>query len=158
MGVVIGSTNVVEATPTITAGAYSTGDLVGAKITLTGAVVSALTRPSGIVHSVVLTDLAAQSADYDVVFFDTDPSNTTFTDNAAFAPADADLINVIGVAQLTTHSAFSDNGVSFAFGTNIPFKITDTSTNALYAALVVRAAPTYASTSDLTLKVTVLQD
>ena len=158
MGVVVGSTNVLEATPTITAGAYTSGDLVGGKITLTGIVVDPLTRPSGIIHSVVITDKGKQSADYDVVFFDTDPENTTFTDNGVFAPDDADLVNIVGGSQVTTHLAFNDNGVSIAQGTNIPFRITSADTNAIYAALVVRGTPTYTSTSDITLKVTVLQD
>lgn len=158
MGIIIGSTNIVSSTLTVQAAAYAAGDIVGGKITLTGVVVSPLDRPTGIIHSVAITDKAGQDVDYDVVFFDTDPSNTTFTENSALTLSDTDLPTIVGVAQVTTHVAFAASGVNILHGANIPFKITDTSTNALYACVITRGAPTYASTSDVTLRIGVLQD
>ena len=158
MGIIIGSTNIVSTTATVQAAAYSANDVVGGLITLTGVCVSALDRPTGIIHSVVITDKAAQDVDYDVVFFDTNPSNTTFTENSALTLSDTDLPTIVGVAQVTTHVAFSASGVNILHGANIPFRITDTSTNAIYACIITRGAPTYASTSDVTLRVGILQD
>jgi len=146
-------TKIVESTPTITAGAYSSGDQVGGKITLTGSANSSI--PTGIISSVELTDKAAQGVDYDVVFFDTD--FTAVADNAAADPSDTDLLNIVCVAQITTHIAFADNGTSQAQNVNCPFSLGSGNTS-LYVALVVRGTPTYASTSDLTLRVGILQD
>lgn len=149
----------VEATPTITTSAYATGDLVGtAVIQLTDAVEGdALQKGTvgGLIQSVIITDLASQSAALDVIFFDANPSNTTFTDNAAFDIDDLDLVNIIGFAQVTSYAAFADNSVGQDLQLAIPF-VLDTS-NILYAAIVSRGTPTYTGTTDLTIRVGILR-
>lgn len=130
----------VEATPD-----YSAGDLVGGLLTI---MESAL---GGLIQSVVITDLAKQNVNKDVVFFDTNPANTTFTENAALAIADADLVDVLGVAAVDTWFSFSDNSVGQALNLAIPFVNTP-----LYAAIVERGTANYASTSDLTIRIGVL--
>lgn len=148
----------VDSTPTVSASsAYTSGDSVGGKISLSLAILPS-TR-SGMIHQVVVTDLGAQTVDTDVIFFDSDPSGTTFTDNAAFDCADADLVKIIAVVPLTLHKDFNDNGVSLpAVGDNlnIPF-VLDAGETTLYAHLVTRGTPTYASTSDITLRVGIVQ-
>ncbi len=150
--------NYLDSTPTVSASsAYTAGDAVGGKISLTLAVLPG-TR-SAMIHQVIVTDLGAQTDDTDVIFFDSDPSATTFTDNAALDIADADLVKVFAVVPLTLHKDFSDNGVSLpAVGDNlnIPF-VLDAGETTLYAALVTRGTPTYASTSDITLRVGIVQ-
>ena len=148
----------VENTPTIETSIYASGDLVGTKIELAEAVDGDTNQSGtvgGLIQSVVVTDLGAQSADLDIVFFDADPSNTTFTDNAAFDVHDTDLLNIVGVAQITTWVALSDNSVGQALQLAIPFVLD--SGHSLFAAIVSRGTPTYVSTSDLTLRVGVLQ-
>lgn len=151
---VITSTKVVESTPTIETSAYAAGDLVGEKITLSNVV--RVVPESGVINQVVVTDLDSETVDLDIVFFDTDPSSTTFTDNSAFDIADTDLLNVICVVSLTTHKDFADNGISQAQNVNCPFALAGATT--IYAAIVTRSAVTYTSTSDLTLRVGILQD
>ena len=148
----------VEATPSISTDAYAAGDLIGsAAIELVAATdgdaVNA-EKHGGMVQSVVITDLAAQSASLDVVFFDANPSSTTFTDNAAFDPADADIVNIVGVASVTDWKAFNDNDVGQALNLAMPFVLD--SGNTLYAVLVSRGTPTYGAATDLTLRVGVL--
>lgn len=152
--VVTTKTAVVEAAPTVDTSAYATGELIGGKLTLTNA--TAYTVYSGIISNVTIIDKDKEGADLDVVFFDTDPTATTFTDQAAFDPADADALNIICTISLTTDVAFANNGLSYANNQNCPFKTN--SSNTIYAAIVSRGSPTYTSSSDLLLRVGILQD
>jgi len=151
----------VEATPTVGSGAaYTAGDSIGAAaIPLSGATAgdggTGTETHGGMIQSVILTDLGKQSADIDVFFFDVNPSNTTFTDNAALDVSDIDLLNIVGVAAVTDWKALSDNSVGQMLNLSIPF-VLEGGGNTLYAALVSRGTPTYASTADLTLRVGVL--
>ena len=147
--------NILEATPVITTGIYASGDLIGALIELTNAV----TDPGrgGVIEAVSLTDLGNQSDNIDVIFFDTEPTATTFTDNAALDINDADLLNLIGFEQITSYAAFADNSLGRGEADRkMPFAIPGGTS--LWAALVSRATPTYVSVADLTLRVAVRQE
>lgn len=137
----------VSVTPTITgASAYAAGDLIGGKLTFTGALnASSL---SGVLTSVTLTDLGAEGKNVELVIFNADPTATTFTNDSAFDPADADLTKIVcpGV-YITSHSAFNDNGASSV--KNIGCAIS-ASTSTIYGALIAREAVTYDTTSSLT--------
>ncbi len=124
---------------------YSAGDLVGGKLELSDRAFG------GLIQSVVITDLAGVNIDKDVVFFDTNPSNTTFTENAALDINDADLVNILGVAAVDTWFSFNDNSVGQALNLAIPFVNTG-----LYAAIVERGTANYASTADLSIRVGIL--
>ena len=153
-----GFTKIVTVTPTIQATPdYASGDLIGGKMSFTGAVrYNDLVAGTGLIQSVVITDLEKQSVAIDIVFFDVDPTNTTFTDNAAFDIDDTDLLTIIGVAAVTDWKAFNDNSVGVALNMAMPFNLGTGTT--LYGALVSRGAPNYGSTSDLTVRVGILQD
>jgi len=147
----------IELTPTVDTSAFASGDLIGAAALVfnnatSGDSSSAGTR-GGVIQSVVITDLAKQSANLDLVIFDANPSNTTFTENSAFDPHDTDILNIIGVVAITDWKAFSDNSAGVANNLAIPF-ILDTG-NVLYGALVSRGAPTYAAT-DLTIRLGII--
>ena len=152
-----GYATVVEEALTVDTNAYATGDLIGGKITLeNAALIDNLNPTTGIIQSVVITDLAKQSVALDVVFWDTDPSNTTFTDNSALDISDTDLPNLIGVASVTSWFAFNDSSAGQALNLSIPFQVARNQ-HAIYAAIVSRGAPTYGA-SDLTLRVGIFQD
>lgn len=141
-------------TPTVTAGAYTTGMVAGGKLTLSGAVRSS--GGSGMVQWVSVTKKTALTAPYDVYFFCTDPTNSTFTDNAALALNVADLPYLVGVAHCTD---LVDNGTPKtlqATGVALPFKLS-TGTS-LFAVAVIRGGETLASTSALVINVGILQD
>ena len=150
---------VLTATPAVDTSAYSAGDLIGtAEIAFPLAVRSdGLKEASGIIQAVIITDLADQSASIDVYFFDRELTNTTFTDNDAFDPSDIDLLTLIGVASLTSHRSLNDNSNSQLLNIGLPFVLPATSA-ILYAVLVSRGTPTFATASDLTLRVAILQD
>lgn len=146
---------VITSAQTVTATAYEALDLVGGKVTLAGAIRSGTT--SGMIQAIEITDLAAQSGNYDVVFFTSDPSATTFTDEAALDIADADLPKVICPTSVSSTAVFNDNGLSYASGIGCPFELLNGATT-LYAAIIARSTPTFASTSDVQIRVTIMQD
>jgi hypothetical protein len=136
--------------------AYGAGDLVGGKVTLTDAV--RISGGTGRIKSVMVSDLGKQSIGLDVIFFNSNPSGTTFTDNAALDIADADITKVIAVVSVgtTSFAALSDNSVGDAGDVDRPF--TADGSADIYACIVTRGAPTYPSTSDIQLRVAIQQD
>lgn len=147
---------VKQLTPVIGVSAYGAGDLIGsAAMEFKKALGVGHKERGGLIQQVTIIDLAAQAADLDVVFFDTEPDTTTFTDNAAFAPADADLDYLIGYASVTTWNSFSANAIGQATGLNMPFVLEEQDAS-LWAALVSQGTPTYSATSDLIIKVSIL--
>jgi hypothetical protein len=140
----------IDQTPTITAGAYVAGDAVGGLLTFANA---ARSQHTGVVTTVVVSDLAAQGVDLELVLF-----GATFTataDNAPFDPSDADLLNRVGVIPIDNHFAFNDNGISQRRNVGLWFQ---SQSENLYGQLVTRGAPTYASTSDLRVTLVVALD
>lgn len=140
----------VSATPTITAGAYSANDAVGGILTF-NLPEYFLQQGSFEIRGGRITDKGAQAANLVLVLFKSSPAGT-FTDNAAFDPADADLALAFGAIQFTTHAAFSDNSLSYVDSLSKLGKFTQLSatTGAFYGAIYTTGTPTYASTSDLT--------
>ena len=141
---------VLEVDLTVDTNAYASGDLIGAKLSLTVPYWQAGDTTGFLIKSVSLKDLSKQNAAIDVVFFHANPSGTTFTDNAALDIADADLANVAGFAQVTTYASFNDN--SYGQASNLALPVIMPAGATLYACLVSRGTPTYAA-SDLSLRV-----
>lgn len=138
----------VSATPTVDTNIYASGDLIGTKMEFD---VGQFRDAGGfILDSVTLVDQAKQSANVDLVLFNADPSGTTFTDNAAFDVADADMSKICAVVSLTTHVTFNDNSLSIARDQGIPIKLGKSlASQRLYGALVARATPTFAAATDV---------
>lgn len=141
-------------TPTITAGAYSALDAVGGLLTFAN-----VARSSGgtvMIHTVTITDLADVKAALTLVLFDR--TFTATSDNAAFDPSDADLLNIVGVVNIAAsdYADFNDNAAAVRGNLGIVATLNGTS---LFGQLMLPAgsAPTYASTSDLTVKVAAVQ-
>lgn len=153
IGEVGGKLVIVEATPVITTTAYSAGDAVGAVLSFAGA--ARVAAGSGVVQSVVITDKAGQVANLDLLLFDTNLSVPP-TDNAACAIADADLVKCVGAIPVTGHHALADNSVSRALAVGLGFKLLAGTT--LYGVLVSRGTPTYATSSDLKVRLAVVQN
>lgn len=145
----------IVVTPTITAGAYTAGDAIGGILEF--ADVARIAGSGGRITKVVVTDDAQQLAPIDLVFF-----NQTFTptaDNSPFDPSDADLQNCIGhiVVAATDYSSYNDNASAVkCSGLTMPlYYDLATGGTSLFAQCVIRSAPTYIATDDLTIKITV---
>lgn len=141
-------------TAAVTAAAYSTGNAVGAKRTFSS--MAASTGRGGVLQTVIVRDKAGQNVNYDLILFDADPTSTTITDKAAVAVNTADLAKIIGVVQLSgiVLGAAATMGVLTASGLGLAYKITSGTT--IYGILVTRGAPTYASTSDVSVELIAL--
>lgn len=151
---------VLVVTPTVSASPdYSADDNVGGKITLDG--IARANDKTGTIVSVTITcdvDIPVGNT-FDVIFFGTDPTNSTFTDNSAIAINVADLHFVLGVAQLFTRVDVGTPCMMISGPLNIPYKAAS-GTDDIYCVIVVRNASTLnlAGTSDINLAVGVLQD
>lgn len=135
---------------------YASGDLIGGLLTFANA--ARIAAGSGTIQGVVIGDLAKQDAAIDIVFFNANPDGTTFTDQAPLDIADADIPKIIGVMKVlaSDYSDFNDNSVATKAPFGLPFKLA--SGTSIYACLVCRGTPTYASASDLTPKIKIYQD
>lgn len=144
----------VSSSPTVDTNIYASGDLIGTKMTFD---LAAFRDADGVtLEQVLLVDLAKQSANIDLILFATDPTGTTFTDNAAFDVADADMAKIVAVVPLTTHHVFSDNSISRGTQLAIPLPLViSAATPAVYGALVSRATPTFTAGTDVRVQMTV---
>ncbi len=143
----------LAATPTVsTTPAYSLKDAVGGILTWANAA-----RASGgsiRLEAVQVVDKGQQMAALDLLLFDRNPSSGTFTDNAASDPTDGELATVVGIVPIGAYADLNDNSVAdVPVGREIVLNGTD-----LFGVLVARGTPTYTSTSDLVVTVTILQD
>ncbi len=152
---IVGRTGRISVTPAIDTNAYTAGDNVGGKLTLLDSVLRH--SVSGIIQGITIVDQAKQSAALDVLFFRSDPSNTTFTNNAALDVADADLLTCIGHVSIAAsdYCALADNSVATKMGLGLAYAAPQAT---IYAALIARGTPTYATATDLQLIVHTLQD
>lgn len=141
----------VSVTPTVTAGAYSAGDIVGGLLQFSNAFSDS--HKKGRVKSVAIADLANQTATYDLVFFKSVPA-TTYTDNAAFDPSDADLLLIDPVVQISSSNkfAFTDNSVTSLASLD---HFVSSNVNTLYAVLVDRTGRTGAAVGDITVSISI---
>jgi hypothetical protein len=139
---------IITLTPTITAGAYSAGDTVGGKLTLTSALGAS---NKGKIIGAVLTDLGKQSAAMSLVFYAANPSLTLAADGDALDVDDADLVRIIGGFSIAAldYIAFADSSAAVKSSLSVPL---EGSAQTIYAHMMTTGTPTYTSTSDLTLK------
>ena len=148
----------VTASPTADTSAYADGDLIGGKLSFTSA--TRFSGGSALLQNALLVDQAKQSANIDLVLFGADPSGTAFTDQAAFDVADADMDKIIAVIRFGTYGdwiTFNDNGIAqYTPPGGVPIKLTTGTT--LYGALVSRAAPTFAASTDIKAILVLTQD
>lgn len=147
--------NQLVAVAGIDTNAYAAGDLVGGKLTLAGLLG---VSQSGRVETVVVLDLNKADSALDVIFFNADPTHTTFTNNAAFDIDDQDLPKVIGHVPIATgdYCALSDNG--FATHQCALSLQAAAGGGTVYAAVVSRGTPTFSADGDLSLVVSVARD
>lgn len=152
----VGGTGVTLTTsPTVTTSAYTSTFVIAGVQTLSGAV---STQASGVINSVMI-DMkgSVQTGQVDVIFFNANPTNSTFTDHAAIATNSADAFKIIGIAHLIDWVTTGAGSTAQALNLNIAFKVPNGT--ALYAVPVARATlNAFGSTSDLQLGVNLSVD
>lgn len=152
IGTVTSSGITIAQTPTVTAGAYSANDAVGGLLTFAGAALA--TGGGGVIKDVIFLDDAGQDAETELWLF-----NATFTamsDNAAWAPSQADLRKLVAIVS-TTGSVWRAAGTPSACVVECAQRYDCVGTS-LFGQLVTRGTPTEAATDDITIIIGLLQD
>lgn len=152
IGEVGGNGITIAQTPTVTAGAYNAGDAVGGLLTFANAV--RVSGGGGVIKNVLIVDDAGQDVVMELWLF-----NQTFVamvDNAAWAPAEADLENCIGIIS-------TDDGEWRAAGTPSAIDIEsskqyDLTGTSMFGQLVTRDTPTFVATDDVTVKIMLMRN
>ena len=137
---------VPDALPATSTSAYAAGDVLGGKMVLSDALRT--NAGSGYLQDLSVTlKTAGLTAAIDAVLFRSDPSASTFTDNAAFAVAVADLDKVIGCIPFDVATSLGNGTVYEANKLARSLKL-DAGRD-LWLVLVWRGAPTLASIADI---------
>lgn len=139
---------------TVTAAAYSAGNVVGGLITLTGAVGGSAT--TALLHKVTLMAKSAQSGQFDVIFFHSNPTNSTFTDKTALSVNVLDFDKITAVVHVTDWTNLGTPSIGVA--SNLAISVRGVNSQTMYAVVVARGTPTFASTSDVTANFVFIQD
>lgn len=149
-------------TPTVDTSAYSSNDCIGTliEVTHTGAVVDGPvveSGGSGAITRAMLYDKSNQIHTHTIqaYIFRTNPTSSTFTDQAAFAIDDADLtkceaVITFDVANGGEFGSSSANQMIQRSNLNIPY---EASVESLYVVFKADGStPTFAASSDLSMR------
>lgn len=159
---VIGASDVISVSPTISTSAYTAKDCVGGAMTISNPV--RLTGGTCVLESIAIVDKDSEEAIFDFHFFSDAP---TATDNAVFDPTDTQLVDhylgtVYGVGNTdvdpqAVYSTLNDNSVCSKRNIGLVLAAAATASS-IYCVVVTQGTPTYTSTSDLNFKFGFLQD
>lgn len=142
-------------TPTITATAYSVNESLGAVIDF-----GAIARASGgslLITGAILVDLAQQNAQTDLLLFNANPSNGTYTDHATITPNATDTKMIQGYVSFSGYVNLSTTE-SVSVVQNLAEHIVLSGTQHLYGLLITRGTPTYSSTTGVSLILNYIAD
>ncbi|KPL50812.1 hypothetical protein ABB55_00010 [Prosthecomicrobium hirschii] len=132
--------------PATSTSAYASGDVLGAKMQLTGAL--RVAAGSGFLQDLtVALKTNGLTGALDAVLFRADPSGSTFTDNAALNVVAADLDKVIGVVNMTKITSLG--GGTLYEANQLARSIKLASGQDIWMVLVWRSAPTLGSAADI---------
>ena len=141
-------------TPAVTAAsAYTTGMVVGGKLSIPNAV--RVSGGSGAVQHVSISKRTASEAPLDVFFFHTDPAASALTDRAVLNLAQADFARRVGVVRLTDLVDCGTPRIVQANNLFLPFTLATGTT--LFAVPVLRGTETYATTDAVELSVGIIR-
>jgi hypothetical protein len=150
--------NTAHITPTVTVSttpAYTAGDSIGGKITLTAAV-----RVSGgtaLLESIMILDRANQKPTGQILIYNADPAAATLTDNAAVVNSTDDQ-KIIAMIPVTSSDWTTINSKAYATLRNLGVALKAASGTTLYASWVVTSTPTFAATTDVQMIFGLLRD
>lgn len=155
IGQVGGNTAIIRNTITTSTTAYSANDNIGAINTMSGAL--RISGGTGIIQDLELWDKNAQNVAMYIDYWQSSPSNGTYTDNAAEVIA-GDHATHLGTITIGTGDWVTRGAVSRAYISGIGLGIKATSGTSIYFTIYTIGAPTYTTTSGLETKHTILQD
>jgi len=137
----------VVVTPTVTSGAYSANDIIGALLTFSNC--ARVADEKFLVTGVQIVSKAAVLPNLTLVLFSADPTATTKTDNAAYSLAAADAFKVI--KSIPLGSGWFDHGTPNSIsvdGINV-LAAPVSGTRDIYGLLIDATGTTLTSTTDI---------
>jgi len=137
-------------TPAISTGAYTAKDAMGTPFTVD------FGCTSGIIQTIILTDMDLEDDEIDVLFFRS--GITQSADNAVFDLTDSEKRLFIGAQKIAASNYFDLNDNSVACVPNVGIAFADLIDQRVTVQLVNRGAGTYAAVDDLQISFVVLQD
>jgi hypothetical protein len=144
----------IEVTLTVTAASYSAGNCVGGLITIPNAV--RIAGESGMLQSVTVNSKSNQTSQFDAVMFNSNPTTSTITDKTNIAVSAADYNKSFGAAHVTDWTNLGTPSLGQAQNLAMPY--VPPSGTTIYAALVARGTPTFASTTDISVTFRMLRN
>ena len=153
IGSVLGRTSAPSVTPAISTSAYSAGNVVGGLLAFTNAVDAA---QSGLLENATLNILSVQTAAFTLYLFSANPSASTFNDKAAPNIAAADVPKLIDAISLAT--PLSGLGTHTLYAADSIGRAVVLAATTLYAVLITTGTPTFASASDVTVSLGIIED
>jgi len=154
LGEVGGSSKIVSPSITVDTDAYTPGDCVGGKITLTDAM--RVSGGSGVLQSLTVIDASNTKPYLEVLIFNDDPTAATLTDQAAIALS-TDVSKVIHRIPIYTSDYTTVAGVAMA-DINISKVVEAVGSKNLYLAIAATGAHDFVAATDLKMSFGFLQD
>lgn len=154
MSFVKGHATVKTATPTISAAAYASGDVVGTPVEISGFALDV--RGCALLQSLVVSDAADQKSALDLYFFDEEV--TPGADNAAFTLSAAESRALIGKVSVTAAdyvSSAGGNAQAVLNGLGMLMQAKERK-KSIWMVVVSRGAPTYTAADNLQFKLGLL--
>lgn len=139
--------------PTVDTNVYAAGDAIDVLQSVAEALRGA--DQSGIIEQVNVVDASGQDAELDLIFYRA--SVTDGTDNAAYAPSEAELKESAGVIKIVLgdYAAFGTPSVATV---NPNLHLQFEGSKILRFQIVSRGTPTYAGADDLQIQFVIKQD
>lgn len=138
-----GAAFLVQPTLVVDTNIYASGDDIGGKQTLTGA----LRATGGYFTGVTITDAANQKSALLIVIFSSNPTAATITDQAPFVPS-TDITKIVAALAIATTDYVTVGSVAFA-DVSCLSGIKSVGGSTLYAAVISQGTPTYTTAADL---------
>lgn len=152
-------TDCYEAVPAINTAIYADQENVGGKLTFADPNPSPNKRRAGFIKQLVIVDQDGENAAFTFYLFCRDPSNGTYTNNAALDIHDTDNLNICCMGHVTAadYEPASDNSIAQV---DLACFARAESGQDLYGLLKTDAGstPTYTANTDLLVKVCLSED
>lgn len=140
---------IITPTVTCTAGAYSAGDVIGGRLTLTNAM--RITSGTGILQNIILTTADGETPELWIPFFDS-ATASSIADNAAFAWGSGDHAKFLGAVHVET-ADWQTRGSDGVYDSGPLARIVAANgSRNLYAYIMAVGTPTFGATTDVTFR------
>ncbi len=128
---------------------YASGEVIGGVMSFPAAMRGA--GKTGYIVDITIHSKAAITVPIDVWVFNTNPSNGTYTDNAAFALNTTDQLLSLGARQVST---WYSGGTPSTGSVECRIPVYGNATDGLWGIMVARGAINLGSTTDITVRLT----